>query len=129
MCTQHGAIAAALIGVAAIVALALAVRAWRRARVSPEEKERRRRKMLLATGKMGDASLLDIRGDLLVYSYLVRGVEYTATQDISKLRQYMRTETTSLAGPVSVKYDARNPANSIVIAEEWSGLRMPTGQA
>jgi hypothetical protein len=26
-------------------------------------------------------------------------------------------------GSVSVKYDARNPANSIVLAEEWSGLR------
>jgi hypothetical protein len=24
---------------------------------------------------------------------------------------------------VSVKYDPRNPANSIVLAEQWSGLR------
>ena len=24
---------------------------------------------------------------------------------------------------ISVKYDPRNPANSIVVAEEWSGLR------
>jgi hypothetical protein len=24
---------------------------------------------------------------------------------------------------MSVKYDPRNPANSIVVAEEWSGLR------
>jgi hypothetical protein len=29
----------------------------------------------------------------------------------------------STIGPVSVKYDARNPANSIVLAENWSGLR------
>jgi hypothetical protein len=27
-------------------------------------------------------------------------------------------------GPVSVKYDPRNPANSIVVSEEWSGLRL-----
>ena len=27
-------------------------------------------------------------------------------------------------GPVAVKYDPRNPANSIVLAEEWSGLRL-----
>jgi hypothetical protein len=24
---------------------------------------------------------------------------------------------------VSVKYDPKNPANSIVVAEEWSGMR------
>ena len=27
---------------------------------------------------------------------------------------------------MSVKYDPRNPANSIVVAEEWSGLRGAT---
>ena len=30
----------------------------------------------------------------------------------------------SAAAPVSVKYDPRNPANSIVLAEQWSGLRV-----
>jgi len=29
----------------------------------------------------------------------------------------------SAISPVAVKYDPRNPANSIVIAEEWTGLR------
>jgi hypothetical protein len=28
-----------------------------------------------------------------------------------------------MIGPVSVKYDPRNPANSIVISEQWNGLR------
>jgi hypothetical protein len=27
---------------------------------------------------------------------------------------------------MSVKYDPRNPANSIVVAEEWNGLRGAT---
>jgi len=29
----------------------------------------------------------------------------------------------SMVGPASVKYDPRNPANSIVLCEQWSGLR------
>jgi len=98
------------------------VRAWLRSRISPDEKERRRRSMLLSTGKMGDANLVDIRDKLLVYSYAVRGVEYTAAQDVSRLQAFVPDEIASL-GPICVKYDPRNPANSIVLAEEWSGLR------
>ena len=30
---------------------------------------------------------------------------------------------TVLVGPVTLKYSTRNPANSIIICEEWSGLR------
>ena len=83
--------------------------------------------MVLSAGKMGDANLLDIHDNLLVYSYAVRGVEYTASQDISKLRPFLPDDVASLAGHVSVRYDARNPANSIVLAEEWSGLRSAAG--
>lgn len=80
--------------------------------------------MLLSVGKMGDANLLDIRDDLIVYSYAVRGVEYTASQDISRLKTLLPGEAASF-GPAIVKYDPRNPANSIVLAEEWSGLNRP----
>jgi len=121
--TAADTITAALLAVLIVLLVALGVRAWRRSRVSPDEIERRRRLMLLAKGKMGDASLLDFRENLLVYSYAVRGVEYTASQDISKLRPFLPDDVASLAGHVSVRYDARNPANSIVLAEEWSGLR------
>lgn len=123
MYTAADTITAALLAVLIVLLVALGVRAWRRSRVSPDEIERRRRLMLLAKGKMGDASLLDFRENLLVYSYAVRGVEYTASQDISKLRPFLPDDVASLAGHVSVRYDARNPANSIVLAEEWSGLR------
>jgi hypothetical protein len=121
--TAADAITAALVVVCLVLAGVLAVRAWRRARVSPDELERRRRQELMATGKMGDASLVDVHDNLLFYSYSVRGVEYTASQDISRLRQFLPADAASLAGHVLVKYDARNPANSIVLAEEWSGLR------
>ena len=121
-------VTAALLGALVVLLLAIGVRAWRRSRISPDEVERRRRLMLLAKGKLGDASLLDVRDNLLVYSYAVRGVEYTATQDISRLRRFLPDEITSLAGHVMVRYDARNPANSIVLAEEWSGLHYSAGQ-
>jgi hypothetical protein len=97
-------------------------RAWKRSRIGPEERERRRRSALVAHGKMSDAMLVEIRDDLLFYSYGVRGVEYTASQDVSMLKQYMPLDFSTIDA-VSVKYDPKNPANSIVLAEQWSGLR------
>jgi hypothetical protein len=120
--TAADGITAALLSVLVILLVTIGVRAWLRSRVSPDEKERRRRFMLLSAGKMGDANLLDIHDHLLVYSYAVRGVEYTASQDVSRLKHFVPGDIASL-GAICVKYDPRNPANSIVLAEEWSGLR------
>jgi hypothetical protein len=113
------------LGAGALLAIAAvpAYRAWQRSRITPEEHERRRRALLAAQGKMGDASIVEIRGDLLFYHYAVRGVEYTASQDLSRLQEHLPSDWSVFVGPVSVKYDARNPANSIVLAEDWSGLR------
>ena len=72
---------------------------------------------------MADAELAEIRDDVLFYSYGVRGVEYTASQDVTMLQEYLPHDYSEV-GPVSVKYDPRNPANSIVVAEQWSGLRV-----
>jgi hypothetical protein len=113
------------IALAAVLVILLAVYAYvryRRSLITPQERERRRRAWLVATGKMGDAVLVEMRDTLLFYTYDVRGVEYTASQDIAPLAGKMPPGL-SPNGAVSVKYDARNPANSIVIAEEWSGLR------
>jgi hypothetical protein len=120
--------AAELITLALIAALAAIVsvmsyRAWKFSRVTPEERERRRRLALVTEGKMGDATVLEMREDFLFYSYDVRGVGYTASQDLSLLKSYLPADMSVLVGAVSVKYDARNPANSIVLAEDWSGLR------
>jgi hypothetical protein len=71
---------------------------------------------------MGDATLVEFRDNNLFYSYLVRGVEYTASQEVSALLDRLPDDLSSV-GAVSVKYDPRNPANSIVVAEKWSGLR------
>jgi hypothetical protein len=96
-------------------------RLWKDSSVPPGERERRRRAALAAYGKVNDASLVEVQEGLLVYAYLVRGVEYTAAQDVSTLAEYVPTDLSAL-GPVSVKYDPRNPANSIVVSEQWSGL-------
>src|SRR5215472_3353589 len=82
----------------------------------------RRRAWLVATGKMGDAVVVEMRDNLVFYSYDVRGVEYTASQDVSLVAVKL-PDGLGAHGAVSVKYDPRNPANSIVVAEEWSGLR------
>lgn len=115
--------AAALIVATSVVGGILGYQAWQRSRISPAERERQRRAALVAHGKMGDATLLEIRGDLLLYSYAVRGVVYTASQDLSALQAHLPTDLTPVVGTVLVRYDARNPANSIVLAEDWSGLR------
>ena len=112
------ALAVVLVALGALIGY----RAWQRARIVPEERERRRRSDLMAHGKMADAVLEEIRDDLFFYSYGVRGVEYTASQDVSMLKEQIPPDFSTIDA-VSVKYDPRNPANSIVLAEQWSGLR------
>ena len=112
------ALAVVLVALGALIGY----RAWQRARIVPGERERRRRSDLMAQGKMADAVLVEIRDDLFFYSYGVRGVEYTASQDVSMLKEQMPPDFSTIDA-VSVKYDPRNPANSIVLAEQWSGLR------
>jgi hypothetical protein len=56
-------------------------------------------------------------------------VEYTASQDISALQEQVPADLSGAIGPIYVKYDARNPANSIVLAEEWNGLRTASPRA
>jgi hypothetical protein len=117
------AVALALAGALLATGAVLGYRAWRRSRITAEERERRRREALAARGKMADAELAEIRDDVLFYSYGVRGVEYTASQDVTTLQEYLPRDYSEV-GPVAVKYDPRNPANSIVVAEQWSGLRV-----
>jgi hypothetical protein len=94
-----------------------------RRRPSPAMRERRRRLAVNATGRMTGATVIDLRDDQLYFSYTVRGVEYTAAQDISAVRDRLPADPATLIGPATVKYRPANPADSIVVSEEWSGLR------
>jgi hypothetical protein len=109
---------------ALLVAVAYGVRVYLRTRPSASELERRRRVMLSGSGKMGDANLIELREGIMYYSYSVRGVEYHATQDVTDIANILPADAWTSIGPISVKYDARNPANSIVLCEQWSGLRV-----
>ena len=117
------AAAMALAGALLVTGAILGYRAWQRSRITAEERERRRREALAMRGKMADAELAEIRDDILFYSYGVRGVEYIASQDVTTLQEYLPRDYSEV-GTVAVKYDPRNPANSIVVAEKWSGLRV-----
>jgi hypothetical protein len=72
---------------------------------------------------MAAATVVDFRGDELFYSYSVHGAQYTAAQDVSGVRDRVPSDSPRLLGSATVKYDPANPANSILISEEWSGLR------
>ena len=107
---------AALIAVATYVAL--------RVKGTPEKREQKRRLSVNRIGRLGDAMIIEASESALYYSYSVRGVQYEASQDISTLRERLPSEPDRLIGAVaSLKYAPKNPADSILVCEEWSGLR------
>ena len=112
-------------GVACIVGGIALLAMWRavRSRLTPERREQRRRSDLNLHGRLGDALLTECHENTLYYTYEVRGVHYTASQDISSLRDKLPGAPERLGGMVNMKYAAQNPANSILVCEEWSGLR------
>jgi len=60
----------------------------------------------------------------ILYKYEIGGVEYECSQDVTSLRDQVKAEDLRLSFPCSVRYDVRRPENSIIVAENWSGLRM-----
>ena len=123
--THYTAVELVLAALAVTLLALLAVlvyQAWKRSRVSAEERERRRCAHLVAMGKITDAMLVEVHDNLVYYSYSVRGVEYTASQDVSRFLSDPSVDFSGVSA-LSVKYDPRNPANSIVLAQAWSGLR------
>ena len=114
----------ALLAAAAAALMALAVRIMSRFRRDPREREKRRRLSVNLHGRLADGNITEVSDNAIFYTYSVGGVIYAASQDISELRASIPFDLEKLVGcPVTVKYVSRNPANSIVLCEEWSGLR------
>ena len=89
----------------------------------------------MQTGRILDGTILDISDvdphesgrpngmQLILYKYEIAGVSYECSQDVTDLREYVNIYDLRLGFPCSVRYDPHRPINSIVVAEEWSGLR------
>src|SRR5258708_7637540 len=108
----------------AVALIALAVWIVQRVNGTPEQRERKRRLMIHTTGRLGDAEITEVGDDTLFYSYLVRGVQYTTSQDVGALRNRLPKNLEHLIGPAALKYTVNNPENSILVCEEWNGCRM-----
>jgi len=85
-------------------------------------------------GRITDGVILDARTltnqdsisptpEVLVYSYSLAGLTYNCAQDVSSLPE--RVAGFRIDQSVQVRYDPRNPGNSILVSESWSGLWLP----
>jgi len=118
---------------AAGAGLLLGAMAWaRKRRKTPDQRERERRARLNEIGRITDGTVIDVNEmksgaadelQLLIYHYDVAGVSYEASQDVSSLRHLVDLHSCRSGLMTSIKYDPSNPGNSIVVAENWSGLR------
>lgn len=130
----------------AITVIGVATYVLTRRRPTAEEIERERRELLARSGRITDGTIMDTMitevrnaavsapevstsGDssaptpqIIVYNYRIAGVTYECAQDVTTLAEYVHGIRTDL--PVQVRYLPQNPANSIVVAESWSGLRL-----
>jgi len=126
-----------LAGLAAVVGL-LVVGGWLymlSRRPTAFEIERRRREELAEKGRITDGVILDARTltnqdsisptpEVLVYSYSLAGLTYNCAQDVSSLPE--RVQGFRIDQAVQVRYDPRNPGNSILVSESWTGLWLPS---
>jgi len=120
------------------------VYAFVRPSVDPQESERKRRLHLNHIGRIAEGQVVDLaehapepveskRGarplvdtrmrHFVSYSYAISGVTYQTAQDITGLESQVRFERLVAGQPASVKYDPSNPSDSILVADDWSGLR------
>ncbi len=119
----------------AIGSIGLALASYAMLRRKPKDAnqiELERRTWLKTIGRITDGTVIDVQeitnplnrpATMLIYQYDVAGVSYEASQDVTYLRQWINLHSCRLGVPTSVKYDSRNPGNSMVIAEGWVGLR------
>ena len=139
-------LAAAGLGVAGITAVYYA---FLRPTANPEEAERKRRLLLNQIGRIAEGHVVELveqAGEpaapnggifhgksvtqgvpasrkLVWYSYAISGVTYQTAQDVTGLDSQVSFERLVAGQPASIKYDPASPTNSIIVADDWSGLR------
>jgi hypothetical protein len=104
-----------------------------RKRPTAEELERARRLFLVQSGRLVDGMLLDVCEvtaedgrtlTMLLFSYRIAGVDYECSQDITDLSGVVDVAQVRAGFPTTIRYQPGNPQNSIVVAEDWTGLRI-----
>jgi hypothetical protein len=132
--------------VGALAGIGIAAYLFTRRKPTAEEVERERRELLARSGRITDGTIMDTMvteariavvdvletstpvespastPQIIVYNYRIAGVTYECAQDVTMLAEYVHGIRTDL--PVQVRYLPQNPANSIIVAESWSGLRL-----
>lgn len=132
-----------LLAGAVVVGGVLLYNAFRK-RPDPNEVERQRRAELVKFGRTIDGTLLDVTEvaaevaaaapeavsadgsrtmELILYQYEIAGVVYQCSQDVTHLKGHVNIQDCRIGFPATIRYDARHPENSIIVAEDWSGLR------
>ena len=139
-----------LAGIAVLAMVALFF--WlRRQPANPNDLERERRAYLNRVGRIVEGQILEIAEHspaepaaanvpksaglfqktpaashaiqkLLHYTYSISGVTYETAQDITGLDLRAHLSRLAAGQTASVKYDPSNPSNSILLADDWSGL-------
>jgi hypothetical protein len=138
-----------VVGGGAVAALAMIAYAFFRPAENPEETERRRRLHLNQIGRIAEGQVVELvehpaeprvtnKGifssrarpsgilgirHFVSYSYAISGVTYHTAQDVTGLQSQVHFEKLVAGQPASVKYDPSNPSDSILVADDWSGLR------
>jgi hypothetical protein len=133
----------------ALAAIAMVAYAFLRPAVDMLEAERKRRLHLNQIGRIAEGQVVELaehppqpqatrKGffggsarplvdnrprQLVSYTYAISGVTYHTAQDITGLEGQIRFERLVAGQPASVKYDPSNPSDSILVADDWSGLR------
>lgn len=138
-----------LVGGAVVAAIVMIAYAFFRPAENPEETERKRRLHLNQIGRIAEGQVVELvehavepnaggKGifaarvrpaaisgprHFVSYSYAISGVTYHTAQDVTGLQSQVHFEKLVAGQPASVKYDPSNPSDSILVADDWSGLR------
>jgi len=139
-------------GAAAVVGFGVVASRWLRRPPNPDETERKRRLHLNQIGRIVEGHIIEVmqvdrhaqtegasarqsagaslasavadgHRKLVCYSYSISGVSYETAQDVTGLEERVRVEHLVAGQPASVKYDPSNPSDSILVADDWSGVR------
>ena len=90
-----------------------------RFRRNKEDPEVARRRLLLQSGRIGEATILDTGvdsegNDFLSYCYTIAGVDYETVQRLDA-EQLQRKDYYLPGSKVNLRYDPRQPTNSTVV--------------